>query len=115
MLQAVVVDEDAANRRLLRGVLMTVLVFSVLSFIGLLAGHTASMSRAVFFPVFLSVVATSYWQLARSVQRSAAILVVGLWLATSAVTVLFAGVHSANMLIYAFLILLTGGSRASAG
>jgi PAS domain S-box-containing protein len=108
MLQAVVVDEDAANRRLLRGVLMTVLVFSVLSFIGLVAGQAPSMSRAVFFPVFLAVVGTSYWQLARSVQRSAAILVVGLWLATSAVTVLFAGVHSANLLIYAFLILLTG-------
>lgn len=101
-------DDNARYRRLLHGVLLTVLLLSVLSFLGLVASDTYSLSRAAFFPVFLLVVGVSYFQLKHSVLRGVSVLIVGLWSATSAVTVLFAGVHSANMLIYPFLIVLTG-------
>ncbi len=101
-------DDNARYRRLLHGVLLTVLLLSVLSFMGLVASDTYSLSRAAFFPVFLGVIGLSYFQLKHSVQRGVSVLIVGLWGATSAITILFAGVHSANMLIYPFLIVLTG-------
>ncbi len=101
-------DVQASHRRLLRGVLLTIVMVCVVSFVGLVAGSNYTLSRAVFVPIFLGIAGFSYWQLGRSVQRSAAILIIGLWLATTAVTILFAGVHSANLLIYCFLIVLTG-------
>lgn len=111
-------EDNARYKRLLHGVLLTVLLLSVLSFLGLVASDTYSASRAAFFPVFLLVVGVSYFQLKHSVRRGVSVLIVGLWSATSAITVLFAGVHSANMLIYPFLIVLTGwllGTRWLAG
>lgn len=101
-------DDNVRYQRLLHGVLLTVLLLSVLSFMGLVASDTYSMSRAAFFPVFLGVIGLSYFQLKHSVQRGVSVLIVGLWGATSAITILFAGVHSANLLIYPFLIVLTG-------
>lgn len=101
-------DENVNYRRFLYGVQLALLLICVLTFLGLVFGASYSLSRAVFFPIFVTIIGLSYFQLRRSVRRGAVVLIVGIWIATSALTVSFAGVHSANLLIYALLLVLTG-------
>ena len=105
-------------RQLIQGVLLTVLLVVVLAIAGDIIANTLSAKRVGFFFSALVVVSLSLVQLQVSVRRGAAVLILGLWLSTSTSMVAFSGVHSANMLIYPFLIVFTGwimGRRWLAG
>lgn len=56
----------------------------------------------------LLVLLWSYWLAARRLRKAAAVMVVGLWLVTTASVLMFAGVYSVNLLVYPYVIVLAG-------
>lgn len=101
-------DEDREYRNLMLGILGTVALVLAVSLLGGLVTGANTLARMGLLGVGALVTALSYAGLRISVRHGAAVLVVGLWLLTTAAVVGYAGVHSANMLTYAFLIALCG-------
>ncbi|WP_397535655.1 ATP-binding protein [Roseateles sp.] len=50
----------------------------------------------------------SYWLLQRSLRLGASVALLGIWLIATTGAVNYSGIHSANLLIYAFVIVTTG-------
>lgn len=101
-------DEAREYRRLLYGILAVVMLVVVLT----LAGHVASGLLAPGRTAVLAggglVVLVSFVAVRRSIRIGTAILVVGMWLIVTLAIAQFSGVHSAGLLVYAFLIVLSG-------
>lgn len=101
-------DETAAYTLLLRRVLITLLFICGFTVIGAAVSHSLSFPRILTVLVLLLIAGLSYSQLQHSIRSSTKVLIIGLWLSTSVSTFVFSGVHSANLLIYPFLIALAG-------
>jgi PAS domain S-box-containing protein len=101
-------DETAAYTRLIQRVLIILLFICGSTVIAAALSHTLNFSRVLTISALLLIASLSYSQLSHSIRRSTQVLVLGLWLGVSVSTFIFAGVHSANLLTYPFLIALTG-------
>jgi PAS domain S-box-containing protein len=101
-------DEIKYYKHLLNRVLLTSIVVCGLTLLIAVASNSFSAHRRMFVLLALITTTLSYFQLRHSIRRATAILIGGLWCTASAATIAFAGIHSANLLIYPFLIALTG-------
>ncbi|AZP14314.1 PAS domain-containing sensor histidine kinase [Undibacterium parvum] len=101
-------DETAAYTRLIQRVLIILLFICASTVIGAAVSQALSFSRVLTVLALLLIASLSYLQLPYSIRRSTQVLVLGLWLGVSVSTFIFAGVHSANLLTYPFLIALAG-------
>ena len=101
-------DEAREYRRLLYGVLAVVLLVLLLNMAGQWMLGALGSQRLVLQAVGAVVVGVSYLAVRRSIRLGTAILVIGLWLISTLSVALFTGVHSAGVMIFAFLIVLTG-------
>ena len=101
-------EEGASYQRFLNRVLLIALLACLLTFGGVLLTGNLWTTRSVGIGAAIGVVVLSYWQMQRSLRRGTVVLVVGWWVAVSAMTIAYAGVHSGNLLVYAFLIALSG-------
>jgi PAS domain S-box-containing protein len=64
--------------------------------------------RVVVVLLFFLVIAATYWALRTKLERAIKIHVIGLWLMNSLTVVALAGVHSANLIVYPFLVAMSG-------
>lgn len=101
-------DEIDHYKHLLNRILITSMIVCGLTLLLTLLSSSFSAYRRIFVLLALVITTVSYFQLRHSIRRATAILIIGLWFTISAATITFAGIHSANLLIYPFLIALTG-------
>lgn len=101
-------SERENYQRLLRGVLTIVLLACSLTLLASVISGAELRARLLALIAVAAVAGVSFVLLRRSIRRATGVLIVGLWTAVSAATITFAGVHSANLLIYPFLIALSG-------
>lgn len=102
-------DEDDVNyRRLFHAVLITVIVSCLTTMVGMVVSGDRTPTRYLTLLTLLVVMGISYWQLKHSIRTGAKILALGIWASVSASTIAYAGIHSANVVAYAFLIVFTG-------
>jgi PAS domain S-box-containing protein len=101
-------SERENYQRLLRGVLFTVLLACGLTLIAAVFRGAESGPRVLTLLAIAAVASASFVLLKRSIRRATTVLIIGMWVAVSAATIAFAGVHSANLLVYPFLIALAG-------
>jgi PAS domain S-box-containing protein len=102
-------DEDDVNyRRLFHAVLITVVLSCLATMAGMVMSGDRTPTRYLTLLTLSVVMGISYWQLQHSIRRGAQILALGIWASLSASTIAYAGIHSANGVAYAFLIVFTG-------
>jgi PAS domain S-box-containing protein len=106
------VDWTSTQNTRFRELLTRVLLIATVACVGTLGGMAFYgglwTTRSIAVVMGLAVVVLSYWQMRSSLRRAVIILVVGWWAAVTVGSVLFAGVHSANLTVYTFLIGLCG-------
>lgn len=101
-------EESASYQRFLNRVLLIALLACLFTLGGVLLTGTLWTPRLVGLCAAIGVVVLSYFQMQHSLRRGTLVLVIGWWMVVSVSTFAYAGVHSGNLLVYAFLIALAG-------
>ncbi len=91
-----------------RWIQRVILVSVLLVFVSVMVYTPTSWVRYANLSGVVAAVGLSYWLQRRSVLLAAKVLLFGMWLVASAGLVLLAGVHSANMLLYPFIVAAAG-------
>lgn len=91
-----------------RWIQATLTIAGLCILVGLWMSSSQDPTRYISVLVVWVIVAISEWQLRVSSLRAIQVLCVGLWLLASAGMALMAGVHSANVLIYPFVLGVAG-------
>ncbi len=102
-----IVDQDQL-RRFIVLVLKLLLIGVSLAFLAAIVAPVVQPLRVLAVLSFLLVVVTTYWSLRTNLERAIKILVIGLWMMNSLTAISLAGVHSANLIVYPFLVALSG-------
>ena len=76
--------------------------------IGVMGASAPEYARLVPIGATLLVVAVSHWRLRRSPRQAIAVLAVGMWLMNAGGVIAFAGIHSAQMIVFPFLLVMIG-------
>ncbi len=101
-------DEAENYKRLFNNVLLTALIGCGIVIAGVIVDGDMLRQRLFNLVVIVEILILGFWFLQGSIRSAAAVLIGGFWVATSVSTIYFAGVHSANFLLYAFIIFLAG-------
>lgn len=94
--------------QLLRRVAWAALVMCAISFVALVVDYGFDPERLISVVAVTLSLTLAVWRLHFSVRQGAAVFVIGTWLGAAVSTVVLAGVHSANWLIFVALLFLTG-------
>lgn len=97
-----------AYRRNFSRLLLIIVVGCAVTLLGM---HLAEPAWSLRKTLVVGVAALSlfgYWLMLRSLRLGASLALFGVWLLATVGTVSYAGIHSANLLIYSFIIVTTG-------
>jgi len=102
-------DNESSYRRFVGYLHLALVLASLLVLLDTLSSTPVSYERVGLIAAYLAAVLASRWQLRRHGAASAiAMVVVGLWLVTATTVLMLSGIHSPALLIFPFLITLSG-------
>ena len=102
------IKDASSYKAFLRVFLGIMLINSMLIIGATVSAPSFDIARMPLGLFTIVVIATSWWLLDKRPRYATLTLVAGLWVAMAITTAIFAGIHSANMIMYPFLIALSG-------
>lgn len=102
-----------AYRRTFSRLLLVIVVGCALTLVGMQLAEPGWTLRKSLALAIAAISLFSHWLMQRSLRLGAALAMGGIWLFATIGTVSYGGIHSANLLIYAFIIVTTGWTLGS--